>query len=74
MGLRLLHRVHKSIFSIPAGQNADIMNKMYKEELVMKNRIAQFEALFDKEWFEKHTLALYRMERLQTFPAYQKGA
>ena len=40
----------------------------------MKDFIATFEAMFDKVWLREHILNLYRIERLQTFPAYQRAA
>ena len=40
----------------------------------MKNFLGIFESLFDKGWLERHILALYRLERQQTFPAWQAAA
>lgn len=40
----------------------------------MKDFIPIFESLFDKNWLSTHIPALYRLERLQTFPAYQRAA
>ena len=40
----------------------------------MKNYITNLENLIDKAWLEKHIRALYRLEKLQTFPAYQASA
>lgn len=40
----------------------------------MKDYIQTFEAMLDKQWLSEHILNLYRIERKQTFPAYQKAA
>ena len=40
----------------------------------MNDYIKIFAGMFDKAWFREHTLALYRRERKQTFPAWQKSA
>ena len=40
----------------------------------MKDFIGIFEAMFDKTWLREHILSLYRLERPQTFPAYQRAA
>lgn len=39
----------------------------------MRDFVKQFEEMFDKAWFQEHTLALYAHERKQTFPGWQKG-
>ena len=40
----------------------------------MKDYIQPFESMLDKAWLSEHILNLYRIERKQTFPAYQKAA
>ena len=40
----------------------------------MKNYIEIFENMFDKQWLTNNILDLYKIERKQTFPAYQKAA
>jgi len=40
----------------------------------MRDYIKTFEQMFDRAWLKEHILNLYRIERKQTFPAYQKAA
>ena len=40
----------------------------------MQDHIKLFEQLFDRKWLKEHILNLYRIERRQTFPAYQEAA
>ena len=40
----------------------------------MKDVLREMDRGLDREWLKKHTLELYRIERKQTFPAYQKAA
>ena len=40
----------------------------------MKNYISIFEDMFDKQWLTENIIKLYKIERKQTFPAYQEAA
>lgn len=40
----------------------------------MKNFIGVFEDMFDRQWLTEHIINLYKIERKQTFPAYQQAA
>lgn len=40
----------------------------------MQDYIPYFEKQFDRDWLRRHILNLYRIERQQTFPAYQQAA
>ena len=40
----------------------------------MTDFIKTLEEMFDREWFARHTLSLYRLERKQTFPGSQAAA
>jgi len=40
----------------------------------MKDYIKNFENMFDKSWLTEHIINLYKIERKQTFPAYQEAA
>lgn len=50
------------------------MRVLEKETCFMKDFIGIFESIFDKNWLTEHILNLYRLERQQTFPAYQRAA
>lgn len=41
---------------------------------MMQNYILSIDQLLDREWLKEHTLNLYRIERAQTYPCYQKAA
>lgn len=40
----------------------------------MQDYISVINGLFDRDWIREHTLNLYRIERKQTYPAFQKAA
>lgn len=40
----------------------------------MENYIVEFKNRINKNWLKDNVLSLYRIERAQTFPAYQKAA
>ena len=40
----------------------------------MEKYIIEFENRINKKWLEENVLSLYKIERAQTFPAYQKAA
>ena len=40
----------------------------------MNRYISAFKERFDREWFRKHIIALYRLERGQKSPCYQAAA